>query len=115
MVTCDPNRDTVKQMHEYVKEFHPKMIGLTGEPDVVKEVCKAYRVYFMNTSYFQDDYLVDHSIITYLLDPEGTFVTFFGKNFDAEMMANSVKRYVKRWRKNHPEYEGRKEWLYDNI
>lgn len=27
----------------------------------------------------EDDYLVDHSIITYLVNPEGKFVTFYGK------------------------------------
>eukprot|EP01023_Acetabularia_acetabulum_P015344 TRINITY_DN17429_c0_g1_i1.p1 TRINITY_DN17429_c0_g1~~TRINITY_DN17429_c0_g1_i1.p1 ORF type:complete len:275 (-),score=45.74 TRINITY_DN17429_c0_g1_i1:163-987(-) len=106
MITCDPYRDTAPQMKQYVKEFHPKMIGLTGEPDVVKEVCRSYRVYFMKTDQVQDDYLVDHSIITYLVDPEGDFVTFFGKNFEPEQIAKSVGRSIRKWKKKHPDYVG---------
>lgn len=30
----------------------------------------------------EDDYLVDHSIIFYLNDPEGNFVTFYGTSYD---------------------------------
>eukprot|EP01025_Chloroclados_australasicus_P044462 TRINITY_DN4821_c0_g1_i3.p1 TRINITY_DN4821_c0_g1~~TRINITY_DN4821_c0_g1_i3.p1 ORF type:complete len:307 (-),score=26.74 TRINITY_DN4821_c0_g1_i3:313-1134(-) len=107
MITCDPYRDTPQQMKEYVKEFHPRMIGLSGEPDAVQEVCKSYRVYFMKTDQQQDDYLVDHSIITYLIDPEGNFVTFFGKNFESDQIAKSVGRSIRKWKKNHPEYVGR--------
>ncbi|KAF4383647.1 hypothetical protein F8388_014147 [Cannabis sativa] len=32
-ISGDPERDTVKQVAEYVKEFHPKLIGLTGDPE----------------------------------------------------------------------------------
>lgn len=39
------------------------------------------RVYFHKTSDSDTDYLVDHSIIMYLIDPAGEFVTFYGKNF----------------------------------
>jgi hypothetical protein len=36
------------------------------------------RVYFHKTSDSDTDYLVDHSIIMYLIDPAGDFVTFYG-------------------------------------
>ncbi|KAJ8754440.1 hypothetical protein K2173_002891 [Erythroxylum novogranatense] len=29
-ISVDPGRDTVEQVREYVKEFHPKLVGLTG-------------------------------------------------------------------------------------
>jgi hypothetical protein len=37
------------------------------------------RVYFHKTGESDTDYLVDHSIIMYLIDPAGDFVTFYGK------------------------------------
>ncbi|KVI11449.1 Copper chaperone SCO1/SenC, partial [Cynara cardunculus var. scolymus] len=65
-ISVDPERDTVEQVREYVKEFHPKLIGLTGHPDEIKKAARAYRVYYMKTEEEGSDgsdYLVDHSII----------------------------------------------------
>lgn len=53
------------------------------------------QVYFNKTSDDPEDYLVDHSIITYLIDPDGEFVTFYGKNFDAQGLAKSIAGHVK--------------------
>ena len=45
-ITVDPLRDTIDQINEYVQEFHPRLIGLTGSPQQIEKICKAYRVYF---------------------------------------------------------------------
>lgn len=34
-ISIDPERDSVPQVKEYVKEFHPRLIGLTGPVDKV--------------------------------------------------------------------------------
>ncbi|XP_066329448.1 protein SCO1 homolog 1, mitochondrial-like isoform X3 [Miscanthus floridulus] len=62
-ITVDPERDTVEQVRDYVKEFHPDLIGLTGTTDEVRQVARAYRVYYMKTEEEGSDYLVDHSIV----------------------------------------------------
>lgn len=41
------------------------------------------RVYFHKTGDSDTDYLVDHSIIMYLIDPAGDFVTFYGEQYCA--------------------------------
>lgn len=62
-VSVDPARDSVPQVKAYVQEFHPRIIGLTGDYDNVKKACKSYRVYFSTPpdAKATDDYLVDHS------------------------------------------------------
>ena len=62
-ITIDPERDSGKLMKDYVREFHPRMIGLRGSVEEVKKVAKLFRVYFMKTNDSKTDYLVDHSII----------------------------------------------------
>lgn len=42
------------------------MIGLTGTPEACSVAARAFRVYHHKTNETKD-YLVDHSIITYLL------------------------------------------------
>ncbi|KAL6503259.1 Protein SCO1 1, mitochondrial [Orobanche hederae] len=98
-ISVDPERDNVEQVREYVKEFHPKLIGLTGSPDEIKKAARAYRVYYMKTEEEGSDYLVDHSIVMYLMDPNMQFAKFFGKNFDAISLAEGVIQEIKQHKK----------------
>ena len=63
----------------------------------VRNTAKAYRVYFTKTD-DTEDYLVDHSIIMYLIDPKGNFVSFYGKNYTAEQLATAVGSQVDNWK-----------------
>lgn len=69
MITCDPARDSPAVLKEYLAEFHPDFIGLTGNHEQIKDTCKAYRVYFSTPKDVApgQDYLVDHSIYFYLM------------------------------------------------
>ncbi|KAG2404634.1 Protein SCO1-like protein [Vigna angularis] len=98
-ISVDPERDTVEQVGEYVKEFHPKLIGLTGSPDEIKNVARAYRVYYMKTAEEDSDYLVDHSIVIYLMSPDMEFIKFFGKNNDVDSLTDGVIKEVKQYKK----------------
>ncbi|KAK4798073.1 hypothetical protein SAY86_030399 [Trapa natans] len=98
-ISVDPERDTVEQVHEYVKEFHPNLIGLTGTPDEIKKVARSYRVYYMKTDEEDSDYLVDHSIVMYLMGPDMNFVKFFGKNNDVNTLTDGIVSEIKRYKK----------------
>ncbi|KAJ1673260.1 Cu-binding protein [Spiromyces aspiralis] len=96
-ITCDPQRDDPATIKQYLKEFHPKIIGLTGTIDQVRKACKTFRVYFSKPPKVEEgqDYLVDHSIFSYLMDSNGNFVDIYGKERTSAEMADSIKKYIK--------------------
>lgn len=93
-ITVDPERDNVEAMRDYVAHFHPRLIGLTGTVEATSAVAKSYRVYFSKVtdkSGDNADYLVDHTAITYLMDPEGKFIHHFAHGTEAAKMAEQLK------------------------
>lgn len=72
-ISCDPARDTPEVIRRYLAEFHEDILGMTGTWQEVKDVCKAYRVYFSTPADVKpgQDYLVDHSIYFYLMGEFG--------------------------------------------
>lgn len=97
-ITVDPERDTVDAVAKYVKEYSPKLIGLTGSKEKIHEVTKAFRVYYSaGPRDVDDDYIVDHTIITYLVDPEGQFVDYYGQTKTAEQVANAISMQMMKY------------------
>ena len=88
-VTIDPERDTPDVMKAYVENFGPKLVGLTGTPEQIASVAKAYRVYYKKSGE-SADYLMDHSSIIYLMGPDGRFVKHFTYTTDARALAEGL-------------------------
>lgn len=83
-VSLDPRRDTPEKIREYLSDFSPRIMGLVGTQEEVEEAARQYRVYFAipdEEAMSEDDYLVDHSIIMYLMDPTGKFCDYTTKEF----------------------------------
>ncbi len=101
-ISCDPNRDTPDVLKAYLAEFHTSILGLVGTWQQTKEVCKQYRVYFSTPSELkpgEEDYLVDHSIYFYVMDPEGDFVECIGRQDTPESAAAIVLDHIKDWKR----------------
>lgn len=95
-ISVDPARDSALQMKRYLADFHPSIIGVMGDYAATKAVCKAYRVYFSTPPNADPngDYLVDHSIYVYLMDPNGQFVEAFGQSTTPEEVVERVKKEI---------------------
>ena len=73
-VTVDPERDTPKVMHDYVSAFDPRIRGLTGTSEQIAKVTKEYGVYYKRIPTSDGGYVMDHSAVLYMMDPNVRFV-----------------------------------------
>ena len=96
-ITCDPIRDTPEVLQHYLKDFHSSIIGLTGTHSQIKEMCKNYKVFFSTPANANptDDYIVDHSTFTYVIDPEGQFMEAIGTIYDEEEGLERIEQHIK--------------------
>ena len=90
-ISVDPERDTPETLKSYVENFGTRLVGLTGSPAEVAAAAKAFRVYYAKAGKAEGaDYLMDHSNIIYLMDPEGRFVRHFTYTTDAKALAEEL-------------------------
>lgn len=94
-ITVDPERDDVAEMAKYVKDFHPRLVGLTGTPEEIKEAGRDYRVYASAGPKDEDgDYIVDHTILIYLINPDGLFLDYYNRMKNDTQIAESIRNHM---------------------
>ena len=71
-ITVDPARDTTEALKPFVARYHPRLLGLTGTPEQIAAVAKAYVVTYNKVpGSAPDRYLMAHSQLAFLMDPAG--------------------------------------------
>jgi protein SCO1/2 len=93
-VTIDPERDTPPRLADYVPLFHKRLVGLTGTPEQIAAIARAYKVYYAKAPLKDGAYGMNHSSFVYLMNPQGKFMTVFGGDLDADKMAAELRRYM---------------------
>ncbi len=93
-ISVDPARDTPEKIAAYVKNFDDRLVGLTGTPEEVAAVAKAYRVFYEKTpnEAAPADYGMNHTSIIYLMGPDGEYVTHFTPTTDVGAMAEKLNK-----------------------
>jgi protein SCO1 len=95
-ITLDPERDTPMVVSDYVTNFSPRFVGLTGSSEQIAAAAKAYRVVY--SKFQQDktssDYSIDHSALVYLMGKDGEYITHFAYGTPASQMTETLRRYL---------------------
>jgi len=69
-VTVDPERDKPEILAKYVSAFHPAFLALHGDAPATQQAAKAFYVTYQKQP-VKSGYSIDHSVGTFLIDPQG--------------------------------------------
>jgi protein SCO1/2 len=95
-ITVDPSRDTPEVLKSFVANFHPRMVGLTGSAAAIDATAKEYAIYYKKGEMSPGGgYMVDHSRVAYLMDPQGKPMALLPQDKSPEDIATEIKRWVK--------------------
>lgn len=95
-ISVDPERDTPAVLRDYLAAQAPAVTGLTGSRGQVDAVLKTFRV-FARRSEDADapgGYVVPHTAITYLCDPDGNYLAHFSDAIDAAELARRLRPWL---------------------
>ena len=93
-VTVDPERDTPDLMADYISAFDPHISALTGTPEQVEKIVKAYKVYRRKVEQEDGEYTMDHTATIYLMDADGQFTGTIAYGEAEDIAMEKLKRLV---------------------
>ena len=91
-VSVDPNRDTPKQLQNYVRAFSPQIEGLRGSENQLADLARRYRVAYSVDA--KPPYTVMHSNAVFFFDPTGRIRLVTTDTTDTAAMAADVVKIL---------------------
>ncbi|NQV54335.1 MAG: SCO family protein [Rhodospirillales bacterium] len=98
-ISVDPERDTPSQLKDYVANFHPRLIGLTGDKASIAAAAKSYKALYLklpDPGGDPDAYLVGHSSAIFLTGPNGEALGSITPGADPDGLASALRKIIKR-------------------
>ncbi|KII70362.1 Protein SCO2, mitochondrial [Thelohanellus kitauei] len=94
-VSIDPERDTPELVKDYIKNFHPNIVGLIGDKKQIDHVRKAFGVnHKIPVDVKPDDEFVGYTDSIFLVGPDGLVRTIFSKDKNIDEITDQIKSMV---------------------
>lgn len=95
-ITLDPARDTPEKLSTFIPKFGPRLVGLTGGEDEIKQLADAYNVRYRFAKRDEEDtdYHVEYTTTMYLMGPDGKFVGHYDRREGPIKIALDLERYL---------------------
>ena len=94
-ITVDPARDTPDVLRQFVANFHPRMVGLTGSADDIARVAREYGISYMRGAGTAGGYLMNHTRYAVLYGPQGEPIAIVPHDQGPDGVANELARWVR--------------------
>ncbi len=96
MVSVDPERDTPEVLANYLSNFNPNFIGLTGTPDEIASAATPFGIFYeKHEGSAATGYLVDHTASAMVLDRDGRLRLVIPFQTPPEDIAADLKQLLK--------------------
>jgi len=94
--TLDPERDTPDVLKQYVTGFDPSFLGLYTDVAATSKTAQSFRIFFEKQAVDAGTgaYNVDHTVGTYVFDPQGRLRLFFASGMAPEKMAQDLRNLL---------------------
>jgi protein SCO1 len=95
-VSIDPERDTLKEIQQYITSFNPSFQGATGSKSQLEQLTKNMSVVYMKVMQEKSnqaktaDYQIDHSGTLLLIDPKAKLFAIFSMPHSAESISKDL-------------------------
>lgn len=98
-ISVDPERDTLERLAPYGLFFHPSILALSGKPEKLAEIAKRYGAVY---SRYEDpktgSYAIDHTAVTYVLDPQGQVVEKLPHGASPDELLTAIRKHMPKLR-----------------
>ncbi|MDX2073314.1 MAG: SCO family protein [Alphaproteobacteria bacterium] len=84
-ISVDSKHDTPERIKDFLSNFNPRIVGLTGSEEQIKEVASLYKTYYAE----QGD-LMDHSSLIYWMNEKGEYIKHFPYTISADELAKTL-------------------------
>ncbi len=98
LTTFDPERDTQARLKEYLAFFDDDFVGLRGDAAQTEAFLRNYGITVQRVDYPDSatGYLLDHTALVYLIDPEGRLRLSYPYGADPLLIAEDVRYLLAR-------------------
>jgi protein SCO1/2 len=96
-VTVDPERDTPDKLAGYLQNFHPAIIGLTGDPATLAAVQEDYGVVAERQELEGSaiGYIINHTARVFLVDQQGNLRLSYAYGTPTSDIVSDLRQLVK--------------------
>ena len=103
-ISVDGKRDTPEVVRQYLSAFDEEFIGMTGDPDQLREIGQVFGLFFAEEAVTEDqnlehgedealdaqNYFVQHTSPSFLIDPDGYLKIVYFYGTDPEIIAGGI-------------------------
>ena len=92
LISVDPERDTPDVLFDYLSNFDPRIMGLTGPANEVAQVVADFRAAYRRVDKEGGDYTMDHTAGVFLFHPDGRFASIIDFHEDRRFAVPKIRR-----------------------